>query len=39
MVKTDAMKPGDKIHSVEQLSDLFGVSRMVIREALSFTIE
>ena len=35
MVKTDAMKPGDKIHSVEQLSDLFGVSRMVIREALS----
>ncbi|MDR3564277.1 MAG: FadR/GntR family transcriptional regulator [Negativicutes bacterium] len=35
IVKTDGLNPGDKIHSVEQLSDLFGVSRTVIREALT----
>ncbi|MDR3564082.1 MAG: FadR/GntR family transcriptional regulator [Negativicutes bacterium] len=35
MVKTNAMTSGDKIHSEKVLCDLFGVSRMVIREALS----
>ncbi|MDR3588631.1 MAG: FadR/GntR family transcriptional regulator [Negativicutes bacterium] len=35
IVKTEGMNPGDKLQSVEQLSELFGVSRTVIREALT----
>lgn len=35
IVKINEMKTGDKLHSEKELSDLFGVSRMVIREALS----
>jgi GntR family transcriptional repressor for pyruvate dehydrogenase complex len=35
MVKTSALRQGDKIQSEKELSDLFGVSRMVVREALS----
>ncbi len=34
IIKTNKMKKGDKIQSSEELCDLFGVSRMVIREAL-----
>lgn len=35
MIKRSRLSQGDKIHSEKELSDLFGVSRMVIREALS----
>lgn len=35
MIKRGRLSQGDKIHSEKELSDLFGVSRMVIREALS----
>ena len=34
MIKTNKLKQGDKILSGNELSELFGVSRMVIREAL-----
>jgi GntR family transcriptional repressor for pyruvate dehydrogenase complex len=34
IIKTNNMKKGDKIQSSDELCNLFGVSRMVIREAL-----
>jgi Transcriptional regulators len=35
MIKANNMKSGDKLSSEKELGSLFGVSRMVIREALS----
>ncbi|MEK3887694.1 FadR/GntR family transcriptional regulator [Bacillus sp. FSL K6-3431] len=35
MIKTAELKPGDKLDSVEQLSEIFHVSRSAVREALS----
>ncbi|CAM4259513.1 FadR/GntR family transcriptional regulator [Lederbergia lenta] len=35
MIKTGELKPGDKLDSVEQLAQIFDVSRSAIREALS----
>jgi len=35
MIKTNAMRPGDKLQSEKELGEIFGVSRIVIREALS----
>ncbi|WP_044895014.1 FadR/GntR family transcriptional regulator [Bacillus alveayuensis] len=35
MIKTGVLKPGDKLHSVQQLAENFNVGRAAIREALS----
>ncbi|MFJ7932912.1 FadR/GntR family transcriptional regulator [Sporosarcina sp. NPDC096371] len=35
MIKTGELKPGDRLDSVEQLAEMFDVSRSAVREALS----
>ncbi|MEW6624428.1 MAG: FadR/GntR family transcriptional regulator [Bacillota bacterium] len=35
MIKTNQLKEGDRLQSEKELAELFGVSRMAIREALS----
>ena len=35
MIKTGELKPGDRLDSVEQLAEIFDVSRSAVREALS----
>jgi len=35
MIKTKELKPGDQLESVEQLAEIFAVSRSAVREALS----